>query len=233
MYGFRSSASPPGAGVAVGREGRLLAQDAARELPQLRRRLDPELVDEQPTALVVETDRLRLPASPVEREHQLRAELLAQWVSADELLELADECPVRAELQVGGDSPLERAQPELLQAADRGLGEGVVGEVRQRRPSPQRERLPQVLGGRASVAAFELARSGVDHALEALCIERVRLDTDEIPGRPSLEDRLGLGPEPLAQLGDVVANLAGGSGRRRTVVERVDELLDRYDLVGT
>ena len=182
---------------------------------------------------MVEADGLRLPAAPVEREHQLRAELLAQWVSADELLELADECPVRAELQVGGDSPLERAQPELLQAADRGLGEGVVGEVRQRRPSPQRERLPQVLGGRASVAAFELARSGVDHALEALRIERVRLDVDEIPGRPSLEDRLGLGPQPLAQLGDVVANLAGGSGRRRAVVERVDELLDRYDLVGT
>ena len=52
-------------GCAVGREGRLLAQDAARELPQLRRRLDPELVDEQPTALVVEADGLRLPAAPV------------------------------------------------------------------------------------------------------------------------------------------------------------------------
>ena len=182
---------------------------------------------------MVEADGLRLPAAPVEREHQLRAELLAQWVCADELLELADERPVRAELQVGGDSPLERGQPELLQAADRGLGEGVVGEVRQRRPSPQRERLPQVLGRRASVAAFEFARSGVDHALETLRIERVRLDVDEIPGRPSLEDRLGLGPQPLAQLGDVVANLAGGSGRRRAVVERVDELLDRYDLVGT
>ncbi len=167
MYGFRSSASPPARGCAVGREGRLLAQDAARELPQLRRRLDPELVDEQPTALVVETDRLRLPASPVEREHQLRPELLAQGVYADELLELADERPVPAQLQVGVDSPLERGQPELLQASDRGLGERVVGEIRQRRPSPQRERRPQVLGGRTNIAAFELARSGVDHALEA------------------------------------------------------------------
>jgi hypothetical protein len=183
-----------GRGCAVGREGRLLAQDPARELPQLRRRLDPELVDEQPSALVVETDRLRLPASPVEGEHQLRPELLPQGMCANELLELADERPVRSELQVGGDSPLERGQPELLQAADRGLGERVVGEVRQRRPSPQRERLPQVLGSRASVAAFELARSGVDHALEALRVERVRLDMDEVPGRPSLEDRLGLGP---------------------------------------
>ncbi len=63
-------------------------------------------------------------------------------------------------------------------------------------------------------------------------VERVRLDMDEVPGRPGLEDRIGLGPEPLAQLGDVVANLAGSSGRRRAVVERVDELLDRHDLVG-
>jgi hypothetical protein len=89
-----------------------------------------------------------------------------------------------------------------------------------------------VLGGRTSVAAFELARSGVDHVLEALRVERVMLDMDEVPRRPSLEDRLGLGPQPLAQLGDVVANLTRGSGRRRPVVERVDELLDGDDLVG-
>jgi hypothetical protein len=52
------------------------------------------------------------------------------------------------------------------------------------------------------------------------------------PGDLVSKDRLGVRSERLAQLRDVVANLAGGGCRRRAVVERVDELLDRYDLAG-
>jgi hypothetical protein len=166
----------------VALERRILAEDPARELTELRRRLDAELVDQQATAFVVEADGLCLPASPVERKHQLCAKLLAQRVCGDELFELADKRPVPAEPQVGVDPPLERSQPELLQAADRGLGKRVVGEIRERRPSPQCERSPQVLGSRTNVTVLDFVRGGFEHALEAQRVEGVGLDVEDVPG---------------------------------------------------
>jgi len=50
---------------------------------------------------------------------------------------------VTAEREVGVDADLQRLQAQLLQSRDVGRGEGVEGEVRQRRAAPQRERLPE------------------------------------------------------------------------------------------
>ena len=64
----------------------------------------------------------------------------------DEALELADEVGVASEREVGLDPFFERAQAQLLQACDLWLGERLVGELVQRRPSPQAERLAQDRG---------------------------------------------------------------------------------------
>ena len=78
-------------------EGRLLAQHHARELAQGRRRLDPELFPEDLARLVVDLERLCLSPGSVEREHQVRPELLAPRVLAHQLFQLADELSVQAE----------------------------------------------------------------------------------------------------------------------------------------
>jgi hypothetical protein len=195
-------------------------------------RLDAELVDEQAASLVVQADRLGLPPGPVEREHQLPAQLLSKRMGGDELLELPDERPVSAKPKVGVDPPFERGQPKLFEPRDRWLRERLVGEIGEHRPPPERERRAQPLGRRFRVALIELSGRLFDHAFELQCVELLPLDPKEIPRRTCFEDRLRVRPKQLAQLGDVVAHLSGRSSRRSAVVELIGELLDRHDLVG-
>ena len=50
------------------------------------------------------------------------------------------------ELGIGADPLLARDEPQLLEPADLGLGEVVVGQVGERRPAPERECLAQRRG---------------------------------------------------------------------------------------
>ena len=61
--------------------------------------------------------------------------------SRDERVELADHLAMAAGREVGVDRQLGRAQPQLLEAADLGGGERLVGDVGERLAAPQRERL--------------------------------------------------------------------------------------------
>ena len=79
------------------RERRLLAQDRRLQLPQLRRRLDPELAAEQPPGVAVDAEGVGLASGAIQRQHQLRAQPLSQRVGRDERLELADELGVAPE----------------------------------------------------------------------------------------------------------------------------------------
>ena len=55
----------------------ILLEDHALELAERRRRLDPELVGEQVSRILVRGQRLRLPSRSVKREHLLPPETLA------------------------------------------------------------------------------------------------------------------------------------------------------------
>ena len=59
----------------------------------------------------------------------------------DERLELSDELGVAPECKVGVDPELHCCQPDLLEPGDRRLGEAFVGELRERRASPERQRV--------------------------------------------------------------------------------------------
>ena len=149
-------------GTLVRRQSRVLAKDRLLELVQRRARLDAELVDEQPARLAIDLERLGLSTGAVERSHERRAQPLAQRMLADEHLELGDELGVAAEREVGFDAPLERAQAELFEAADLGLRERLVGEVGERRPAPEAERVAEPLRrelGRAPAAPPRTSRS--------------------------------------------------------------------------
>ena len=111
------------------------------EPPQLAARLEPELARQLAPRRPVGLQRLGLARRAVQREHQLAAQPLAQRVLGDQRLELADELRVPAGGEVGVDALLERREPQLLQPRALGLRERLVGEVGERRPAPQRERL--------------------------------------------------------------------------------------------
>ena len=80
-------------------------------------------------------------ARAVQREHALRVQPLAERMGGDERVELGDHLGVPARGQVGLDGRLRRARPQLVEPADLRSGEWLVGEVGERIPVPQRERL--------------------------------------------------------------------------------------------
>ena len=127
-------------------------------LPQRGPGVDAELVDQRPAGVVERRERVRLAAGVVEREHQLRAEPLAQRMAGDLRLELADQLGAAAQREIGLDPVLERRQPLLLEPRDLRLRERLVGHVGQRRAAPDRERLPQPFGRVAGSPASSAAR---------------------------------------------------------------------------
>ena len=78
----------------------------------------------------------------------------------------------RPEREVRVDALLERREPQLLEPRDLRLRERLVGEVGERRATPEREGLTQLLRGRRGLAAARLA----DQPLEARDVQLGRLE---------------------------------------------------------
>ena len=83
--------------------------------------------------------------------------------SRDQPVELADHLGVATRLEVGVDRELGRAQPQLLQPADLGGRERLVGEVREWFAPPQRQRV-----ARRDSSISRSKRDRVDFAVSEL-----------------------------------------------------------------
>ena len=180
------------------------------QLAQSGAGLDAESVDERRARRLVRLERLGLAARPVQREHQLGAEVLAERMLPHERLQLADQLRVPSVREVELDPLLEAREAELLQTGDLGLGEALVGEVRERISAPQLERLPRL--------------SAVAQELEAGEIELVRLEPQQVSARLRLE---ALPSEHLPQLRDVDLQRLSRRLRRLLVPEGLDQPLLR------
>ena len=177
----------------------ILPEDRPLQLLERRARVDPELVDESPARLLVGVQRLGLPTRPVERRHQIHPEALAERVLGDERLELPDQLVVAPECEVGVDPQLQRGEPDLLEPGDGRLREALVGEVRERRTPPQRQRVAQPLRRVGRQAASEQAPPLVHQPLEAVEIELVGLDPDDVAGRSRRQHVLRQAPCEVAR----------------------------------
>ena len=109
------------------------------ELAQRRTGLETELVGEQVPGALERTQAVGLSVAPVEREHQLSPEALAQWMLEDEAFELGRDGLVLARGQIGVDAVLRRGQSHLFESGPVRLGELLEREVLQRRVPPQRQ----------------------------------------------------------------------------------------------
>ena len=219
-----------GAGEREQLERGILRQDAALELVQrrvtARCRTPPTSASR---VLPVDLERLGLAPRPVEREHQLAAETLAQRVVPDERLELAEHGDVPAELR----APRRSAARARRAAAPRAARSPSARTTRRRDRRAERRARARALGRAASAA---LCASPASSAWAASCVarskrsrsSRSRLDVQDVAGRARL-DRLGA--EGLAQLRDLPLHLRHGGHRRRAGVEVVGEPLDRDDAV--
>ena len=120
---------------------------------QLGRGLQPQLVRQHLARIAVGGERVGLATAAVERQHQLRAQRLAQRMLRHERLQLADQVRMAAEREVGVDARAEADEAQLLEALGRTGRERLVADVLQRRAAPQPERLGQESARRGVLAA--------------------------------------------------------------------------------
>ena len=210
-------------------ESRVLGQDCPLELVERGRGLDAELLDERLPRPSVDIKRFCLSPRAVEGEHQLPAEALAKGMLRGQRLQLRDELGVAAERELGLDAVLYRREPDLLEPPDRGLRKGLVPEVGERCSSPQRERLAEKIESRSRVPSRKRLTRLFGPALEALQVELLRREANDVSGRTRLDH--GCGAERLAELGDLPLHLRDGRDRSGAGVEIVGESLNRHDLV--
>ena len=171
-------------------------------------------------------ERVRLPARPVEREHELAARPLAERLRLHERLELGDELGVAAEREIGVDSLLEHDGAQLLESRDLGLRERLVREVGQRRATPELERLAKGTGRRTGIARAERRPPLVREPREAVDVHALRLELEDVARRPRHEL---LGAQSLAELGDVHLDGVRRGLRRLPRPQCLDEPVDGHD----
>ena len=152
----------------------VVLQDPLLELTQLEAWLEPELLVEQCSAMPVGVEGLGVAAAPVEGEHELPAESLAQRMRSDSRLELGHELGMSAELKLGVDQLLLRGQAQLGQAVDLARRPRLVGEILKRIAAIERYRLLQ--GGRCLGRVFP--PSSLDKRLKAVEVWFVRRNAD-------------------------------------------------------
>ena len=171
-----------------------MAENRGLELLERFARFEAELLDQRGPRVLVGRERVGLAAGAVQGEHQQAAQALAQRMLADERLELGNGLGVAAERELDLEPLLERDEAQLLESGDLVAGEGLVAEVRQRRPTPEAERLAEHLRRLASVAVGEQPRARAEQILEPCRVERARLDAEQVAGRPRLETAVRRAP---------------------------------------
>ena len=116
------------------------ARMARSQALELRPRAQPQLGVERPNRLAVGRERIALAPRPIEGEHELAAEALAEWVTGHQRLELGHQLAVTPGEEIGLDPILERGGVQRLQRHDLGLRERLERDVGERWAAPLRER---------------------------------------------------------------------------------------------
>ena len=150
-------------------------------------------------------------------------------------LQLAHHLRVPSERQIGLDAPLERSQPQFLQPGDLALRKPFVGEVRQRRPAPQRQRLAQPARRPPRIAAAQRQLGLRQRALKPCHIDIIGPDPKLITTRPRHQPAAipggALGPELLTQLRHIDVHALGRGRRRPLTPQLIDQPLRRDNLI--
>jgi hypothetical protein len=210
-------------------ERRVLGQDRVLEAPQLRPGLDARLLDEHVAGAAVDLERLRLAAAAIQRQHELRRQPFARRVGGQQTPELAHDLQVPPGGEMGLGPRLQRRQALLLEPRDLRLGERLERQLRQRRPTPQRERLVQDDDRTRRLVSRHRAACRRHAALEALGVELVGAHAEPV-ARRSRGDRVRVA-EHLAQPRHVDPDRLRRAGRRVLAPQRQREAVGAHRLV--
>jgi len=216
---FRIKGMIPGTGGAFGYGGRpfLAAEDTQVDLLELSRWVDAEPSREQLPSLVVNLERLGLPARRVQRAHEQGTGALGQRVARHQGAELADEAGSLPEGQVGLDAVGQRAGAQLGQPGRGDVGEVAPGRVGERLAAPRGQRGSQDPRGLLKVTAGQRAAAPDGERLEGHRVYSVRRHHQPVPGRVRFDHVINpgaaeFGPQP----GDQRLQGVTGVGRQLT-----------------
>jgi len=213
-------------------DGRVAGAYGLFEALQLGAGLDAQLPVQGEAGGLVDVEGVVEAAGPVEGEHELAAQPLAQGMDPDQRLQLAEELVVLAEGQAHLDRLLAGGVAQLAQAGRLDLGEIPGGQVGQRFSAPQAKGpvVPDRRPGRV-VGPPGLRRPGHE-ALETLQVDVVGLGAQLVAVAAGDEPPAVLGQGPAEPVHEEVHALPGSCrGRRALVPEGVDDLFDGHDLV--
>ena len=168
-------------------------------------------------------ERVGLPPGPVEGEHQVPAQALAQRVLADELLELGQHLVVPAEPQIRVDSALDAREPQVVETRRLVPRERARREVGQRIAPPQVERAGEEHAREPGVRARERLPPVGQQQLEAGRVELAVLELEPVARRARHE---AAGRKRTPNLRDVQAQDACRRRRRVAVPDRLRQSVD-------
>jgi hypothetical protein len=201
------------------------------QVPQPGPGLDAELGDQHIAGALVGGQRLALPPAPVQGQHQLPVQALAQRMAGGQLPQLGNQLLVMAPAQLTLDPPVQRLHMQLFQVRQPLIAQQLGGHVRQRRAAPQSQRLrrgPRRL--RPPARASRRARVP-GQRLEPGRIQLIAPDRDHITGGtghdPRRDPLIKLPPQPHHE---GAGGFNGPSGRR-AIPDQLGELIGRHRLV--
>ena len=207
--------------------GHVLADDRRLERPELLAELETQLVAEQGPRPLVGGQRVGLASRPVEREHQVAPQALAVRMRGHEGVELVDQARGLSQLERSRLAVLAGCQMQLLESLGPDPEVAVVGMTGQGRAAPQRQGGAEPLVRRSGVAPGEGLPAVADESFEAVGVERVGLDVEDVATRTAADRRIVA--EHRSEARDV-----GAQGGRRSVgrlagPELVDQVVRRDD----
>ncbi len=173
-----------------------LPQHGPLQLTQLRTGFQPQLPGQHRPGPPVGGQRIGLPLTPVQRQHQQPPQPLPQRMLGDQALQFPGHLRMQPSRQVRLQPALHRDQPELLQAAAFQRQRLHIQHVRQRAAAPQRQRLPETItrGRRLIPASRRLALS--HQPLKPAGIHQTGVDADGVPAATRDQRRLRLQRRP-------------------------------------
>ena len=207
---------------------RVVGQDGPLQTLELLAGVQSELVDERVAGALVLGQRVGLPPAPIQREHELAAQPLAVGVLGDQRRQLARQIGVAAEREVGVDARLHRAQPQILQPGRLRPGGRRIGQLAERRPTPQAQRGGELAPRRLGIAGPQRRGTGGGALLERGHIARFGGDLQHVTTGHRAQWQFGA--ERLAERADVHLQRRPRRGRRPADPQFLGQPVARHPL---
>ena len=181
--GRRQVAAPP-RGRGHGRDRGVVREDRLLETAQLRSRLERQLLQEHAAGLLEHLERVRLASAPIERQHQLSPQALAERALLQRSADRRSDVAVLSQRESRLEPLLQRVEPQRVQP--RGLRRRPRGlrQAQEGRPAPEGERVGDRVRGSTCITGAERAARSRKQLLELGRVDHRPVERVPVGGEP-------------------------------------------------